>query len=371
MQEIDLTSHLRSLWKQKRLILTGSLIPSLIVGVVVFAMPAKKNTVYSYNLDWTIAEYLQAKELFGSNESIDRLADCLYAANCKDYADELRRMRLVGAVNRLVALNTYPPLTEKDLDLTRPEQEKMRLTVVTLEVVTRKYGDMAGIASAVRKYFESSFALIHLRGSIKQHAQGLFRDNVNIELGIAEANRRLDAMRAQLKSLHAIGSTAASRPATEDLIMPLLSGRKEFFPVEYQMRAVEVEIAAQERDLKQRQDDLAFGQKRLRLALDLDQYIEQGKNKEATIEQYQEHLASLLSSNSADKAFASCMALYRSNADMMTLRNWRNASDHNAYQIPKNTLAITASVFAALLLIMIAVSLQRARPPIDAGGSGL
>ncbi|MHC4528026.1 MAG: hypothetical protein ACYS29_09130, partial [Planctomycetota bacterium] len=50
-EEIDLTVYLRVLWKRKLLVLLGSVLPPLAVGLILLVLPKEFEVTYVYDVD--------------------------------------------------------------------------------------------------------------------------------------------------------------------------------------------------------------------------------------------------------------------------------------------------------------------------------
>ncbi|MHC4632910.1 MAG: hypothetical protein ACYS9C_16815 [Planctomycetota bacterium] len=75
--EINLADYFSVLWKRKYLIVLGSVLPALVVGLVIFLGPRSYKVTYTYDIELDEKSYKMLLDRFYSAENLDRLTSKL------------------------------------------------------------------------------------------------------------------------------------------------------------------------------------------------------------------------------------------------------------------------------------------------------
>ena len=87
--EINLADYFRVLWKRKYLIVPGSVLPALVVGLVIFLGPRSYKVTYTYDIELDEKSYKMLLDRFYSAENLDRLTSKLRENGLDEYAQKM------------------------------------------------------------------------------------------------------------------------------------------------------------------------------------------------------------------------------------------------------------------------------------------
>ena len=353
MQEIDLSVYGAILWKRKFTILVGALVPAVVTAVVLLCLPPKRSIAYTYISPWRGAEYRLFEAYFYGTENLVKLAKVLRDGGFEDFAsdmDEARQAEKTDRVKEVLLLDRFPGAKERE-----KEKEDV-IQQIVLRIQLRSYKEPRALAASIRDYFEKSFPLYRLD---QINADFLYQDRVKmLEIQTAKMaiKRTLQATQAQLDFMRKLEPTTATYPSAENLIPSIITGKKQFFPVEYQIRSIECEVAETRRKLQEAEMTEAFYAQSLQLGGECDTKIKELVTKSGEIGQFNEFLQDNLRQN---KDLADVMSSRLVWTELNMLSKWRMPQEPSVRRTPKGTMLFSGLAFAVALPLMIGYVLIR------------
>lgn len=347
MQEIDLSVCTGTLWKRKFTILVGALIPAVVTLAVLLCLPAKRSITYTYATSLKGSDYRIFERHFYGTENLLKLETFLRDKGFGGFADDLDRARQVDEIEPLkevLLLDRFPSAKEAE-----KEKENV-LQQITLQIRERSYRVPTALATAVRDYFEEQFPLYRLDTVNMDFLQQCHAKLQTVQMERANIKRTLRATQTELESLKKLVPPSDASSGVEDLVLPMITGRKEFFPIEYHVRALLLEVANIQRKLEEADLAETFYSQGLELGGECDVKIKELLVKGGTISQFNEFLQEKLL---RDKDLAEVMSTHVHATELSMLSRWRTPREPNVGRLSKGTVLYTGLAFAVALPLMI------------------
>ncbi len=238
--------YVRVLWRRKGLIVFGSLLPAVVVGVVLFLWPYKYETTFVYEYPVTEATYEVLLTRFYSAENLRRIIGRLRESGVEDYAEKLNRARTERTLKRLIQFQTLPGLPKR-VPTTDPEVSE-RITVfepqlLSIEITGYSRQSVVTVADIVADSFENVLPVYDARGALTESIRELKSLAAEIEenrFGLALDMQKEKARLEQLSNALA----QSSEVPQSDVVIELtdVQGSEEFLPLTYQIRAAQSKI---------------------------------------------------------------------------------------------------------------------------------
>ncbi len=240
--EIDLAVYLRIIWKRRYFILCGSVLPTLLVGLIFFLLPENYNVTYTYDIKQD--REVLSDRLYNAQEVKELISR---AQESKPYEYKLIRDRFYSSenMNRLAAQlmkgrssGKYPPellKTNVKLDVSGE--------FLTLTVIGRSQAEVQEISSVARDNFEDVLPIYSVKQELgnaivrfRKKAAGVKEKNIELELEL----QKKKAVLAKLKN----SKLEESNNISDNIILQFGDVRQnsEYLPLAYQIRAIEVSI---------------------------------------------------------------------------------------------------------------------------------
>ncbi len=110
--EIDLMGYFVLFWRHKYLIITGSILPTLVIGLVLFFGPRQYQLTYTYS-NWKLDDknFEMFLDGFYSGENLDRIARRLKDKGFHEYAASIAGGGR-KAIQGLILFEVWPPLDQ-------------------------------------------------------------------------------------------------------------------------------------------------------------------------------------------------------------------------------------------------------------------
>lgn len=238
--------YVRVLWRRKVLIVFGSLLPAVVVGVVLFLWPYKYETTFVYEYPVTEATYEVLLNRFYSAENLRRIIGRLRESGVEDYAEKLNRARTERTLKRLIQFETMPGLPKR-VPTTDPEVSE-RITVfepqlLSIEITGYSRQSVVTVADIVTDSFENVLPVYDVRNALTESIRELKSLAAEIEENRFRLALEIQKEKARLKQLSSAQARTSEVPQ-EDVVIELneMQGREEFLPLTYQIRAAQSKI---------------------------------------------------------------------------------------------------------------------------------
>ncbi|MHC4538576.1 MAG: Wzz/FepE/Etk N-terminal domain-containing protein [Planctomycetota bacterium] len=360
--EIDLADYLRILWKRRHLIVLGSVLPALLVGLILFFLPGNYRVTYIYDIERNRQVLLD--RLYDIERDRKVLPDRLYRADEveelisgseKTGPDEhdlkvlLERFYSEENLNKLTAKLRESGVDEYASELS---QANVKLEtsggLLTVTVIGETQEETRRISATVRDNLEKVIPVFsvkdRLRGaaaSAKSRMSDIERNRFYLQLELQKKR----AILAKLRNLEPAGSN--SIPDGVVLHFNHVRESSEYLPLAYQAQATDANIINIEETISVNQAKHTYYESLLSLNERLADEIENRASSYYTIEQYHSLLADL-TGEYKDSALADHLNAYIKEIENLISTNTPLVAKPRIYLIPKDRATI---VFVLLLMI--------------------
>ena len=227
--------YLRLLWEHRWLILGGSLLPALLVGVILSLWPRRYAATFVYERPLAEREYSVLQRRFYSQENLDKIAVRLREQGLTNYVQRLDQARTQQSFERLIRFEVAP-MYPRRLQTTDPcTSEKIsafKAKLLSIKVVGDSEEEVAGVAAVVTGNFESILPLYDVRNHLRESLQKLRDDAGKIEgdrftlsLGLQKEKAKLEKFKQEAPGEAASGNfTLQFNVETAPLPVPCASG---------------------------------------------------------------------------------------------------------------------------------------------------
>jgi len=384
--EINLIDYLRVLCKHKGLILLGSVLPALIVGLILFFSPRNYKVTYVYDVkdQRTYDVKDQSGYDVGDGSIYDVKSQSVYAVsnwnlNEMNYNVLLGRFYSAGNINKIVnklrenGLDEYakriqtaepkdfveftvlPPYMDlSEVKVTDPATlEKIRqlkALLLNMSIIARPKNDISKISLVIRDNLENVipvyFAEEQLNATIrgyKARMADIEENRFNLELGL-----KID--KSILAKLENIKAGTSDKSESNVALQFDMREKTEYLPVEYQRQAtesktiqLEEQIAANEERYKYYKDLLTLNEK-------LSAEIRNKTTSYYTIQQFYSFLTDL-AKNYEDRALKDYLNSYIKRIKNRISVSAPVTQKPKVYAVSKGTVKKTAITFVVLLMV--------------------
>jgi len=409
-REPGILRYLRLLWEHRWLILGGSLLPALLVGVILSLWPRRYAATFVYERPLAESEYNVLQRRFYSQENLDKIAVRLQEQGLTNYVQKLEQVRTQQSFERLIRFEVAP-MYPRRLQTTDPcTSEKIsafKARLLSIKVVGDSEEEVAGVSAVVTGNFESILPLYDVRNHLRESLQRLRDDAAKIEVDRFTFSLGLQKEKAKLEKLKALqeapGEAASGNvtlqfnvettpslpfprvravtPRTGDL-QELLGNNAEkysfygFLPLSYQIRAVQSKIIDVQETLTNDTEKYNFYLQVLDLDNRLLAKIEESLLTYYTAQQYLGFLGEQLLA-CKDQAVADHLKSYIRKTENLVQVNTRAGEKPVVYPMPKGVVKNSALTFILLLMVAMFVSVllehqhERRRKTMADGGGGM
>jgi capsular polysaccharide biosynthesis protein len=297
--EINFIEYFKVLWKRKGLVLLGSVLPALIIGLILFSLPKNYKATYVYDVkdrnvydvkgqsgydtinrsydvsNWHLNEknYNVLLDRFYSEENLNKITNKLRENSLDRYVKLINGGG--GCLKEFVYFDIWPPYTDvsraKITELSQLEHiRQLNAHLLNVTIVARPRNDISKICTVIRDNLENVIPVYvaeeHLNADIrgfKAKIAAIDENRFDLELALKTNNTIL----AKLKN---IKTPVSDRIASNIALQFDISGKTEYLPVEYQIQAAESktihdegQVTANEKNRSYYEDLLALNEKLL------------------------------------------------------------------------------------------------------------
>lgn len=238
--------YLRILWRRKCLIVFGSLLPAVVVGVVLYFWPYKYSTTFVYEYPVTETTYEVLLHRFYSSENLRRIIGRLRESGVEDYAEKLNRARTERALQKLIQFETLPALPKR-VPTTDPAISE-RITVfepqlISIEITGYSKEGVSTVADIVTDSFENVLPVYDARNALTESIRELKSLAAEIEENRFRLALEIQQEKTRLEQLsNALAQTAEVPQGDVVIELTDAQGNQEFLPLTYQVRAARSKI---------------------------------------------------------------------------------------------------------------------------------
>ncbi len=351
--EIDLSVYAASLWKRKFTILAGAVAPAIITAAILLCLPPKRSVIYTYFLPWRGEDYRLFETYFYQTENLINLENSLRNKGFDGFANHMSEARQTENNDRMIELlmlSRMPGVAEREKDKEDVIQN------VTLRIRIRSYKEPTALAAAVCDYFEQRFPLYRLAQINTNFLREQQVKILDVQTTRTELNKTIQSVQSQLDLLKKLKPNEASSQPNENLIAPIITGRKEFFPVEYQIRAVECQLSEIHQKLQETELTEAFLARSIQITDQCEAKINDLIVAGGKLGQFEEYLHDLLRQ---DRTLTDVLQYNLTATDLNTLSKCRLPHEPTIHRASRGTVLFSALAFAIALPLMIGYALIR------------
>ena len=397
--EINLADYFRVLWKRKGLILLGSVLPALIVGLILFFLPRNYKVTYVYDVK-DLRTYDERTYDVGDQRTYDVKGQSGYNVrdgsmydvkgrvgydvsnwnlNEKNYNVLLDRFYSAGNINKIVnklrenGLDRYAKRIEtaelKDfveftvlppyMDLSKVKVtdpatlEKIRqlkALLLNMSIIARPKNDISKISLVIRDNLENAIPVYFAEEQLNATIRGYKARMADIEESRFNLKLGLKINKSILAKLKNIKAGTIDKSESNVALQFDISGKTEYLPAEYQIQAtesatiqLEEQIAANEERYKYYKDLLTLNEK-------LSGELRNKTTSYYTIQQFYSFLTDL-AKNYEDRALKDYLNSYIKRIKNRISVSAPVTKKPKVHAVSKGTVKKTAIVFIVLLML--------------------
>ncbi len=321
--EINLADYLFVLWKRKYLILLGSLIPALIVGLILFFSPRNYKVTYVYDVrgqrtydvkdqsDYEVGDRsmypVGSRSVYdASNWNLNKKNYTMFlnrfysAENTSKIVTKMREERLSAAgLNNFVTFDVSPPYIDLSrIKLTDPIQlEKVRqlsAQLLNMTIISRSRNDLSKISLVIRDNLENVIPLYMVEEQLNSAARRLRAEISYIKENNFELELALKTNKMILDKLKKIKISSSDNKKGNIALQFDISGKTEYLPVQYQVQAVESKTIQLEEEITATKEKNNYYKELLALNEKLFAELKKKASSYYTIQQFHSFLSDLV-----------------------------------------------------------------------------
>ncbi len=320
--EINLIDYFRVVCKRKWFILLGSIIPTLLVGLIIFFLPRHYTITYTYDVEdqpkdqlkdqlkdqfarritvdinnWDLGQknYNILLNRFYSKENLSKITTRLQQEGLSQYAKLISRARGLKGLEKLVKYEAVPPYIDMaKTNQTDPaklkgiRQLKAQLLNVTITGTILK--DVSKISLVIRDNLENIIPVYLIAEQLDAGIRLLRANMADIEKEKFALQLVLNKSKSILVKLKNVRIESVDRGASGIVLQFDVGGRSEYLPIEYQIQTAESKIIQLEEGIKDNEKKYEYYEDLLSLNEKLLAQIRSRSSSAYTIRQFQSFL---------------------------------------------------------------------------------
>ena len=363
--EIMLIDYLKILWKHRLLILTGSILPALVAGLIFFYSPRDYSVTYTYEMGLNEKDYKTLLDKFYSLENLDRIISKLNENNIDAYAQMLNEASADKRLNKLVDFKVSPSFfgtmeTLKPADIKNiKELQDAEGTLLTMAITGRPRKDMPNISSIIRNNLENIIPMYSEKQRLNTTIINLKNRMANIEENRYTSELELKMKKAILTKLKGLKPDESGK-IDSDIILQFgnIDKNSAYLPLAYQIQATESTIIELEETIKNDEENYKYNKELLDLNEKLYNEITKKASPYYTIQQFHPFLVNIVN-DYTDKELIDYLSAYIKKIENTMSENTPIIEEPNIYPVSKGTIrnsfivfaiSLMATIFAAFLL---------------------
>ena len=358
--EINLIDYFRVLWKRKYLIVLGSVLPALMVGLVIFLGPRSYEVTYTYDIELDEKSYKMLLDRFYSAENLDRLTSKLREGGLTKYAQKIAGATTDETLRKLVIFELFPPdfkhgtggvsviVTDIE-DLEKIQPAKGRLLIMT--IVGAPQSSMNGIVSIVRANFEKLIPMYSVKEALNTAIINFKTNMASIEENRVSLKLELERKKATLVKLRNLEPRDPNRILNSTVLERNNVGRNSgYVSLAHQIQAIKSNIIGLEESI--RANHKMYDRYKGLLSVN-ERLFEQVRDKVSshyTIQEFHAFLTNI-ASDYEDEELIGYLNAYIKKIENTISINIPIVEEPRVYLVPKGAVKKAAIVFAVLLMI--------------------
>jgi len=243
--EINLAEYLLVLWKRRYIVLLGSLVPALVIGLTISFLPKTYKIAYTYDYsdgvsggDFTQRSFKTLLNRFYSAENTERLKTTL-----PEYDPET------------VTIEAWPPFPSLSEPATQKfnqleEIGRIEAQLLTLSVLDKDKKNIHKSSALLRSNFECVLPLYSVMTEATNAAAKYRTEMVTIETDRFEQELQLQMNKSALGKLQKIETSTTDKTTDYPGWQIDVGTKTEFLPLEYQIQATQLQIARLEEKIE-------------------------------------------------------------------------------------------------------------------------
>jgi len=376
--EIDLIDYLNILWKRKYFIVLSSVLPTLLLGLILFFSPIDYRATFTYDIVPKKTDYKKLLEKFSSAENWDELTAKLEEDKFSERDRRILLDRFYSAENLgiLAAKLEENGFNEYAQGISKAKiQLEISDTFLTMTVIGRSQEDMQRISSIVRNNFERVLPVSSVKQELNSDIARLKIDMVAIEENKFNLELELERKRSTLTKLKDLEPVDSNRiPGGIILHFDNVSENSEYLPIAYQIQATDANIINIEETIKANQRKYKYYKDLLSLN---EKLFDEVKDKTSSFYDIWEFHSFLtrMASDCKDEELIHYLNAYMKKIENAIFANTPIVEKPMIYSVPKGSLRKTGIAFVALLMIttfgaFLLEAVQKSRKPGSVKASG-
>jgi len=358
--EIDLIGYFLLLWRHKYLIIAGSILPTLVVGLMLFFGPRQYKLTYTYS-NWELDDknFEMFLDGFYSGENLDRIIRRLKNEGFDEYAVSIGSAGPGGrkSLQKLILFEVWPPYMDlsKMTGKNASQMEELRKLTSLLEKMTvtaSPQSDVAAIASIVRDNVENVTPLFDIESGLiveineYRTKMALIEENrFGLELSLKTKTNVL----AQLKDIK------VEVPVTTEANFALqfdIGDRSEYLPLGYHIRAAEIAIVELKEEVRQKEEEYTYYKELVAVNEKLLAEIRNSKSSKYTVGQFHSFLSDLAGSSEKPEV-KNYLAAYIKELENRMLSRVPVTDTPKTYSLGRGIVKKTGIAFAVFLMVSV------------------
>ena len=408
--DIDLKDYFVLLWKHKYLIVTGSILPALIIGSVLFFSPRQYKLTYTYssweldgrNLEMSLGRFYSRENLdmiirglkneafekyvvstggastygqkepqefmknfemfldgFYSGENLDKIIHRLKNEGFEKYAVSIGNASVRGRklLQKLILFEVWPLSMDRSGMTTKAaaNMEAMRQhssPLVKMTITARPQSDVAAIASIVRNNVENVTPLFDIERELIAKINEYRMEMAQIEenrFGLELSLKSKTNVLAQLKDIKV---EVPDMNGANFALQFNIGDRSEYLPLAYHIRAAEIGIIELKEEVRQNEDEYTHYKELAALNEKLLAEIRNSKSTEYTVGQFRSFLGDLAGSSEKTEV-KDYLAAYIKKLENRMLSRVPVTDTPKTYSLGRGTVKKTGIAFAVFLMVSV------------------
>jgi hypothetical protein len=308
--EINLIDYVNVLWKHRYLILAGSILPSLVIGLVLFLRPTDYQGTYTYDVsntsnkdiaDWNLnhTNYDYLLDQYYSEKNIDKIIKKLQDSRLVEYAQLLDSARITQNLGKYIYFEVSPPYTDlTKLQITNAAQleeiKQLQPLLLKITIKARPADSVSKIFPVIRENFEDIVPVYLIERQLNVAADGLKADMADIEKNKFNIELALQMKKSTLEKLKVLKVDSPDKSGMT--VIQFNSDKNDYLPLEYQIQAKEYQVVEDEQQIMLNEAKYDHDKNLLELNAKLSAELKSNASSFYTIQQFHDFLASLTDS---------------------------------------------------------------------------
>ena len=253
---MELKRLLNDLWQKKWTLLGATLLPSLLVGTVIFLSPRNYRSQLDYAITLDSVTFKKISDRFYSGENLMRLTEQLQEQGAVIVAKRLEKVETEDQLRKILDMSLTPAYVDfknkQNMRLTLDriwadnvaKLEELKAHFVTIELGNGPEREIRILAQLVRQNFERELPLYGIADQLRREIHKINEILAQIERNRAPTLQNLEQSKQTLQRLRALPGQKGQRPDGYEVNISFknLDQEGRFLPLPLQIQAFESEV---------------------------------------------------------------------------------------------------------------------------------